>query len=141
MRIAYKDPNQMFELRAALVLGAILLPAAVYAQMPPPLPDPTRDQVKAMAGALFNVLDVNHDGVATREEAAQIKAQLPPGPPGGPPMDQLFAAVPFIAREQFDALMLAGFDKADANHDGVLSKQELAQAKASMPPMPAAGGQ
>jgi hypothetical protein len=86
-----------------------------------------------MAGMLFNILDVNHDGVATAQEAAQVKAQLPPGPPGGPPMDQLFAAVPFIAREQFEALMLAGFDKADANHDGVLSKQELAQAKAGMP--------
>jgi hypothetical protein len=118
--------------RAALALGAISLSTAAAAQMPPPMPDPTRDQVKAMSGALFNLLDVNHDGVATREETAQIKSQLPPGPP----MDQLFAAVPFIAAEQFQALMLAGFDKADANDDGVLSKNEMAQAKAGMPPMP-----
>src|SRR4051812_4666854 len=97
---------------AALALGAIFLSTAAAAPMPP-MPDPTRDQVKAMSGAVFNLLDVNHDGVATREEAAKIKSQLPPGPPGGPPMDQLFAAVPFIAAEQFQALMLAGFDKAD----------------------------
>ena len=122
----------MNKYRIALAVGAIFISTAAAAQMPP-MPDPTRDQVKGMAGMLFNILDVNHDGVATAQEAAQVKAQLPPGPPGGPPMDQLFAAVPFIAREQFEALMLAVFDKADANHDGVLSKPELAQAKAGMP--------
>jgi hypothetical protein len=131
----------MKKLVPAAILVAALVPAAAAAQpAPPPIDpaqifgDPTRDQVKAMASGLFDRLDVNHDGIATREEAEQIRAQLPPAPVGSPQQQigQVFALVPSISREQFVAVIVGAFDQADLNHDGKLTKDERDKAKAAL---------
>merc|ERR1712187_81648 len=92
----------------------------------------TREEYARLS--LFDQIDTNHDGVLTREEYARLNMQpvpmqhasLPaaqPFQPAGPTMVGTVPAYPIavapVARNLFDQL--------DTNHDGVLTRDELAQ--------------
>jgi len=91
---------------------------------------------------MFDRLDTNHDGVISREEFAQAHATQsgpdhdmgpPPGGPGGPEgghgMGRMFGEQGFVTLEQMRARALARFDRADTNHDGVLTVAERQAAR------------
>lgn len=89
----------------------------------------SRDQVIGHVRAMFARLDANHDGYVTREEAAAFR----------PRMGAMHAA---MARPMGGSGMAmtrnhamdpnAMFDRLDANHDGVISRQEFMAAHARM---------
>src|SRR4051794_24222835 len=72
----------MTKLLATLALGATIISTQGGAQASGaqpgmgPRPDMTRQQAQERADGLFQMLDVNHDGVLTRSEADQAGAQL-----------------------------------------------------------------
>ena len=102
-----------------------------------PLTNLTRPQALERADRLFDQFDVNHDGVVTRQEAQQVGARLEkarmltgrdvaPGL-GGHTLRFLrrrFAGMESVARNQFEAAMLAHFDEMDTDHDGILTPAE-----------------
>lgn len=57
-----------------------------------------------------------------------------PGGPGGPGVrgQRLFGEQGFVTREQFRTRALARFDRADADHDGVVTPAERQAARAQM---------
>jgi Ca2+-binding EF-hand superfamily protein len=80
--------------------------------------------------AEFNKLDTNHDKSLS---LAEFKAAAPT-PTAAETPDQMMAALDTnkdgkISATEYRAQPLANFDKADANHDGVLTAQELAAAR------------
>jgi Ca2+-binding EF-hand superfamily protein len=104
----------------------------------------TRQQAMQRADRLFDLLDVNHDGLLTRSEAeragAQMRAQrassgtdVAPGIGGHTAryLEHRFAGARSITREQFERGMLAHFDQMDLNRDGVLTADEREQTAAS----------
>jgi hypothetical protein len=137
----------------AAILALGFAGAAVAQSSPPPaaasadLAPITRDEALQRADALFLQLDLNHDGIVTRDEAMQATSRLraerqasgrdvAPGIGGhtGRFLARQFAAAQSITREQFEQAMLAHFDKMDLNHDGILSTEERQQAKAARRP-------
>lgn len=104
--------------------------------------DITRQQAISRADRLFDLLDVNHDGVVTRAEAQREGGKLElrraatgrdvaPGI-GGRTLhffEKRFAGSESATKQQFEATMLAHFDQMDGNHDGILTVVERAQAK------------
>lgn len=125
-------------LAVAFAVQASAQPATVAADLAPI----TRDQALKRADALFLLLDLNHDGVVTRDEAIQATSQLKaeakatgrdvaPGIGGHTArfLARRFAGAESIDRQQFEQAMLAHFDHLDLNHDGVLSTDEREQAK------------
>ena len=102
-----------------------------------------------MRGRMFDRLDANHDGMISREEFDRAHAMTggpegprgmemgppPPGGPGGPEgprghgMRMMFAGDGPVTLEQMRARALERFDRADANHDGVLTADERRAAR------------
>ena len=111
-----------------------------------------REHAGDMRQHMFDRLDANHDGSISREEfAAAHQAGGPhpgmmPPPPGGPEGPEghrgmggggrggmgmrMFGDQGFITLEQMRARALERFDRADANHDGVLTPAERQAARA-----------
>lgn len=88
----------------------------------------TRAEVQAGRVAVFNRLDVDHDGYisaterdAANAQAAQINFANADGNHDGR-----------VSRVELDAQPFRGFDRIDQNHDGVLSAQELRIARLFM---------
>jgi hypothetical protein len=126
----------MNKLYLAVALGSMAASAQVAAQgqvaaaQAPagnPQPDITRMQAKQFADALFQRLDLNHDGTATRDEAEQARTQM-----GGHGhiIERTFGTAQSLNLAQFEAAALASFDAEDTNHDGVASAAEREQARA-----------
>ena len=106
--------------------------------------DITRQEAIQRADRLFDMLDVNHDGLLTRSEAERAGAQLralrassgtdvAPGVGGHTAryLEHRFAGARSITREQFQRAMLTHFDRMDLNRDGVLTAGERQQAGAA----------
>ena len=143
----------------AIALGAAAFSTPVLAQGRGGGHDQTRAEAKERADMMFQMIDANHDGVVTRQEAeaalAQFQAARGGGEGGGRGagmmgrmLDQVFASSPQITLAQFEGMMLARFDAQDLNHDGVVTAEEREQARAArqgatpppgaMPPPPGA---
>jgi hypothetical protein len=95
---------------------------------------------------MFDRLDANHDGNISRDEFAQehgapggpeggpgMRMGPPPGGPGGPEGAEgpghmrgagMLGTQGFVTLEQMRARALERFDRADANHDGILTADE-----------------
>jgi hypothetical protein len=98
---------------------------------------------------MFDRLDANHDGNISRDEFAQahdgpggpdggpgMRMGPPPGGPGAPEGPEgpggrhgmrgagMFGTQGFATLEQMRARALERFDRADANHDGILTADE-----------------
>ena len=90
-----------------------------------------------MRQRMFDRMDANHDGNISREEFAQAhpggpgpEMAPPPGGPDGHAMrGRMFGEQGFITLEQMRARALERFDRADANHDGVLTAAEREAAR------------
>lgn len=103
---------------------------------------------------IFDRLDINHDGNITREEFGQAHARhggpeggdaahgpgpggpgmAGPGGPGGRGMRgaRMFGEQGFVTQAQFRERALARFDRADADHDGVVTVAERQAARGAM---------
>jgi hypothetical protein len=92
--------------------------------------DITRQQAQQMADAMFQRFDANHDGVVTRAEAEQAGSQ--DGDRAQHMIDRVFGAAQSLTLAQFEGQSLARFDRDDANHDGVVTGAERAQARAQL---------
>jgi hypothetical protein len=98
----------------------------------------TRQDAQAMADAMFQRFDLNHDGVVTRDEAQQALAQFTQGASGKRSdkaekmLDRFFGTSQSVSQQQFEAVSLARFDRDDLNHDGVVTPAERAQARAQL---------
>jgi len=80
--------------------------------------------------AEFKKLDTNHDNQLS---LAEFKAAMP-APRLAESPDQMLAALDTnkdgkISAAEYRAPKLANFDRADANHDGILTAQEAAAAR------------
>lgn len=112
-----------------------------------------------MANRMFDRVDGDHNGSITREEMSQARARRqarrgeriagrPDGPPrsgmrgpGGPGMRghrlmrgqrvamRMFGELGFITREQFRQHAMERFDRADADHNGMLTAAERRAAR------------
>jgi hypothetical protein len=138
----------MKKLLVTIALGATLASTQAGAQAPGDRrgaqPDVTRQQAQERADGLFQMLDLNHDGVLTRAEAEQAGAQLQaqratsgrdvaPGLGGHTAryLEQSFAGAQSVTLQQFEQAMLTHFDQMDVNHDGVLTAAERSQSRAN----------
>lgn len=99
---------------------------AAPATSPAPAQTITRAQAKQFADKMFQRFDVNHDGVATRAEADQVRAQT-----GGKGhmIERTYGSAQSLTVAQFEAATLAEFDAEDANHDGIVTAAEHQQAR------------
>ena len=125
--------------------GAALLPAAALAQSGGGMmqKDQTRAEAQQRSDMLFQMLDANHDGTVTRDEANQALANFQAarggddnGRRGGrlqAMIDQAFATSQSLTLQQFEAQSLARFDAADANHDGIVTAAERQAARGQQP--------
>jgi hypothetical protein len=108
-----------------------------WAQTPAPQPDLTREQARERADQLFQMFDLNHDGVVTRKEAQSLGRRLlmqrastgrdvAPGIGGHTLkfLEHAFAGRQSVTELQFEDAMLAHFDQMDVNHDGILTAAE-----------------
>lgn len=120
-------------------------------------PEEARQQREQRRGQhmerMFDRLDLDHNGSITREEMAQARGRHgrgegraeggPAGPggpgmrhrgPGGPGMrgQRLFGEQGFATREQFRERALARFDRADADHNGIVTAAERQAARGQM---------
>jgi len=100
--------------------------------------DETRQEAKQRADMLFQMLDSNHDGVVTRQEAEQAASQFASrgGDNGARSagrmqhmIEGVFGTSQSITLQQFEAQALARFDAQDLNHDGVVTALERQQAR------------
>ena len=89
----------------------------------------TRQQAQQMADQLFQRLDLNHDGVLTRQEADQATSRAGGGR-GGRMIERAFGDAQSVTLAQFEGAALARFDRQDLNHDGVVTAAERQQARA-----------
>ena len=143
-------------LATAIALGATFLStqALAQAQTPPAAPSAqtqtpqagrggwnqgpqTREQAKQRADTMFQRVDLNHDGIFTREEGDQILDQMSSGDDSSRAdrmeqmFNRMFGTAKSITQAQFEAQMLARFDAADLNHDGTVTPEERQQAMAA----------
>eukprot|EP00933_Yihiella_yeosuensis_P014027 TRINITY_DN12733_c1_g1_i2.p1 TRINITY_DN12733_c1_g1~~TRINITY_DN12733_c1_g1_i2.p1 ORF type:complete len:625 (-),score=176.09 TRINITY_DN12733_c1_g1_i2:557-2431(-) len=96
-------------------------------------------QMSYAAPTAFNAIDANHDGVITRQEFAQamqapaVMVQTSPASFVPPPVTYAAPAVSYAAPVQQPVTYgapVTAFDRLDANHDGVITRQEFAAAAA-----------
>jgi Ca2+-binding EF-hand superfamily protein len=99
--------------------------------------DMTRAEAQQRADAMFQRIDLNHDGVVTRQEAEQAAAQF--GGRGEKMVERMFGDAQSITLQQAEAQALARFDRDDLNHDGVVTAAERQQARAALKAARAAG--
>jgi hypothetical protein len=121
-------------LLVTIALGATIISTQAFAQDQGggPMQDMTRAQAQAKADGMFRRLDLNHDGVVTREEAEQAGQQLGGGKRVGKLIDRTFGAAQSLTLQQFEAQALARFDRDDLNHDGTVTAAERQQARAAL---------
>ena len=95
--------------------------------------DQTRAQAQQRADEFFQRLDLNHDGIVTRTEVDQLRAQMGGNDAGGGRADRMIARVfgdaQSVTLTQFEAQSLARFDSEDLNHDGTVTAAERQQAR------------
>lgn len=126
----------MKKLLVTLALGAAMLSTAAIAQDEHGgrggrmMQDVTRSQAQQMADSMFQRVDLNHDGVITRQEAEQAAAQF--GERGERMIDRMFGDAQSLTLQQAQAQALARFDRDDLNHDGVVTAAERQQIRAQL---------
>ena len=92
--------------------------------------DMTRAQAQQLADAMFQRIDLNHDGVVTRDEAQQAASRF--GERGERMVERLFGDAQSVTLQQAEAQALARFDRDDLNHDGTVTAAERQQARAQL---------
>ena len=135
----------MKRLIVGIALGAAVLSTPLLAQAPGGRGnfggrDQTRDEAKQRADMIFQMIDVNHTGVVTRDQAEQAVARFQAMRAGGQGgqggrgggmmqrmLDEAFGGANSLTLQQFEAEALARFDAMDLNHDGVVTGQERQQ--------------
>jgi len=144
----------MKKLLVTIALGAAIAATQAAAQDAPPPPpgdapmaggegrhhhggraqeDMTRAQARQMADGMFQRFDLNHDGVVTRQEAEQARAQMGFGGERVEKMiDRAFGSAQSLTLQQFEMQSLARFDRDDLNHDGLVTAAEREQARAQL---------
>jgi Ca2+-binding EF-hand superfamily protein len=140
----------MKQLIIAIACGAAVLSTGAGAQGADATqqPDMTRDQARARADQLFQMFDVNHDGVVTRNEARTLGKRLlmqraatgrdvAPGIGGHTLrfLERAFAGMQSVTQQQFEDALLAHFDQMDVDHDGILTSAERQEGR-DLPPHP-----
>ena len=116
----------------AIALGAAIVSTPALAQDGGRMMqgDMTRAQAQQRANEMFQRIDLNHDGVVTRQEAEQAAAQF--GRRGEKMVDRMFGDAQSMTLQQAEAQALARFDRDDLNHDGVVTSAERQQARAAL---------
>jgi hypothetical protein len=128
----------MKRLLVTIALGAVIVSTQAAAQDPGgqrgwAMRDQTRAQAQQMADGMFQRFDLNHDGVVTRQEAEQARAQMGFGGERVEKMiDRVFGTAQSLTLQQFEAQALARFDRDDLNHDGVVTAAERQQVRAEL---------
>ncbi|MGE5564131.1 MAG: EF-hand domain-containing protein [Bacillota bacterium] len=119
-------------LLATLALGATVVSTQALAQQRGGWmqQDMTRAQAQQLADAMFQRIDLNHDGVVTREEAQQAASRF--GERGERMVNRLFGDAQSVTLQQAEAQALARFDRDDLNHDGTVTAAERQQARAAL---------
>lgn len=125
----------MKTLLITVALGATIVSSAAFAQEQGggrvgPMRDMTRAQAQQMADAMFQRFDINHDGIVTRQEADQVGSQY--GERAQRMINHVFGSAQSLTLQQFETQQLARFDRADLNHDGVVTAAERQQARAAL---------
>lgn len=127
-------------LLATVALAAIITSAPSVASTtsaPAASPNITRPMAVQRADRLFALLDSDHDGILTRDEArvagARLMAQrMATGQDRAPGIgghtlkyfEHALEASSSVNRRQFEQVMLAHFEQMDRNHDGILTSAE-----------------
>ena len=94
--------------------------------------DMTRVQALKQADAMFQRIDLDHNGVVTRAEAEQAARDYGGGKHIERMIDRTFATAQSLTLQQFETQQLARFDRDDLNHDGVVTAAERQQARAML---------
>jgi len=127
----------MSRLLVTVALGAAMVSSAAFAQDDQGgrgrfMQDMTRAQAQQQADAMFQRIDLNHDGVVTRQEAEQAASQFGGRKRIQKMIDRTFGAAQSLTLQQFEEQQLARFDRDDLNHDGVVTVAERQQARAML---------
>jgi Ca2+-binding EF-hand superfamily protein len=128
----------MKKLLVTLALGAAVVSTPSLAQgFGGGQRDQTRAEAQQRADMIFQMIDANHDGVVTRDEAQQAAAQF--GSRGGDNgrgggrmqrmIDEAFGSAQSLTLQQFEAQALARFEAEDLNHDGLVTAAERQQVR------------
>ena len=125
----------MKTLLVTVAIGAAVVSTAALAQdenggRGRMMQDMTRQQAQQQADRMFQRIDLNHDGVVTRQEAEQAASQF--GERGERMIDRLFGDAQSLTLQQAEQQALARFDRDDLNHDGVVTAAERQQARAAL---------
>src|SRR2546430_6720812 len=117
-----------------IALGATIIAtgAAAQGRGGRAMQDQTRAQAQQMADGMFQRLDLNHDGMVTRQEAEQAAAQYGAGERAQKMIDRAFGTAQSLTLQQFEAQALARFDRDDLNHDGTVTAAERQQIRAQL---------
>jgi len=129
----------MKTLLVAIALGATAVATQALAQNGGGVMqgDMTRAEAQQRADSMFQRIDLNHDGIVTRQEAEQVAAQF--GGRGEKMVNRMFGDAQSITLQQAETQALARFDRDDLNHDGVVTAAERQQARAALKAARAAG--
>lgn len=99
--------------------------------------DQTRQDATQRAQMAFQRLDLNGDGTLTQDEAKQAAAQFMAQRGGGDDsritarIERMFAGASSITLQQYEQESLARFDRADLDHNGVVTAAERQQGRAA----------
>lgn len=99
-----------------------------------PAHDMTRAEAQAHADAMFDRIDVNHDGTISVDEWTSFRSARAEHQGGGHMgmHGGEHAGAQAMTKQDFEARALARFDRMDTNHDGIVSAAEREQARAAM---------
>lgn len=132
----------MKQVLVSMIIGAAALAAPAWAQGPSGgymQRDQTRAEVQQRADMIFQMMDANHDGIVTREEAEQAATNFAARSGGEGRgarriqrmIDMAFGSAQSITLQQFEAQQLSRFDAMDLNHDGTVTAAEREQFRAT----------